>query len=136
MGFLPQDLLRGVLPHNRTLQLRRPGGFKTSSSSPFRSRGKRSFSTPNPTFASRQIDVKDPGLATFPYFLFPPRENSTETEKLKSKKQENFLSGTPSTKHRFYDFIDIMTNAIYDEYLKTGAIYNIFVEHPVQKMTF
>ena len=95
-----------------------------------------SFSTPNPTFASRQIDVKDPGLATFPDFLFPPRENSTETEKLKSKKQENFLSGTPSTKHRFYDFIDIMTNAIYDEYLKTSAIYNIFVEHPVQKMTF
>ena len=113
-----------------------PGGFKTSSSPPFRSRGKMSFSTPNPTFASRQIDVKDPGLATYPYFLFPPRENSTETEKLKSKKQEKFLSGTPSTKHRFYDFIDIMTNAIYDEYLKTSAIYNIFVEHPVQKMTF
>ena len=45
---------------------------------------------PNPTIASRQIDVKDPGLATFPYFLFPPRENSTETEKLKSKKQEKF----------------------------------------------
>ena len=29
-----------------------------------------------------------------------------------------------------------MTDAIYDEYLKTSAIYNIFVEHPVQKMTF
>ena len=50
---------------------------------------------------------------------------------MKSKKQDEILSETPSTKHRFYDFIDIMTNAIYDEYLKTSAIYNIFVEHPV-----
>ena len=71
-----------------------PGGFKTSSSPPFRSRGKMSFSTPNPTFASRQIDVKDPGLATYPYFLFPPRENVYSQACLSQETQRNFVWNT------------------------------------------
>ena len=106
MGILPQELLRGVLPHSRTLQLRRPGGFKTSSFSPFRSRGKMSFSIPNPTIASRQMGVKDPFLATFPIRPFPPRENTYSRAYL-SQETSAILSGTPCTEVQFVVLVNI-----------------------------